>query len=228
MGLIHDLVNSGITAAEIIAAVRGGGAGANTNAVVTLQQTLAKTGALYAMRPVMVRVKVTSNAAGGGKYNGRILLSATNAVSATGDLAETDIGVSDTQDALILNPNEIGRTTHCLTSAGSAVYLGYLQPDRSTEGKQVVVLTGEGRTGDIFRVNLSQTGGTAGTQTTGCSFTYTVSTLSSVQLGTSKGPQYPRGENGLKVAATQGLAYFDTSGVVQLAVAFEGSGTATC
>ncbi len=83
--------------------------------------------------------------------------------------------------------------------------------------------------GLTFRVGLTQTGGSAGDKTTSVSFTYTVTDLRGNQLGTAKAPEWPsRSEHGLKVAATGGLAYYDTSHNIQLAIAFERAGTGSC
>jgi hypothetical protein len=56
--------------------------------------------------------KVTSNASGNGKYNGKSFTDVTADVSASGNLAESDFGtLSSTEDCLILNPVELGSST---------------------------------------------------------------------------------------------------------------------
>jgi hypothetical protein len=66
----------------------------------------------------LVRVKVTSAASGGGKYNGRIWPLPTTAIAATGNLAATELGTDPGSDnALILNNQEVGKSTHDLTTA---------------------------------------------------------------------------------------------------------------
>ncbi len=92
-----------------------------------------------------VRVKITSAASGGGKYNGRILTSSTTAVAATGDLAESDLGtVPGGDNCLVLNGAEVGKATHDLTSGTpvAKVFVGMLLPQRSTGDVFVVVING--------------------------------------------------------------------------------------
>lgn len=81
----------------------------------------------------------------------------------------------------------------------------------------------------LFVVTLSNPTGSAGSKTTAVAFVYDVATLAGGTLATAKAPAWPsRSENGLRVAATTGLAYFDNSGNLQLAIAFERSGTGGC
>lgn len=79
----------------------------------------------------------------------------------------------------------------------------------------------------LFAVTLSQTGGSNGNKTTAASWTYTVTSLAGVQLGTSKSPEWPR-PNGTMTAATKGLAYYDNDGALVLSVAFEQPGSGGC
>jgi hypothetical protein len=81
--------------------------------------------------------------------------------------------------------------------------------------------------GILFAVTLSQTGGSNGNKTTAASWTYTVTSLAGVQLGTSKSPEWPR-PNGTMTAATKGLAYYDNDGALVLSVAFEQPGSGGC
>jgi len=61
-------------------------------------------------------VKITSNAAGGGKYNGRMLTGASAAVAA-GTLAMPEgLTLPGADDTLILNASEDGLTTHALAA----------------------------------------------------------------------------------------------------------------
>lgn len=59
-----------------------------------------------------------------------------------------------------------------------------------------------------FPVKVTQTGGSNGTGTTAASYTYTVTTLGDIQLGTSIAQEKPR-ENGSVTAGTKGIAYYD-------------------
>jgi hypothetical protein len=78
--------------------------------------------------------------------------------------------------------------------------------------------------GGLFRVDLTQTGGSNGTKTTAASYTYTVTDLAGVQLATGASPEKPR-ENGTKTAATKGYGYYDAAGTFVLAEAWEAPGT---
>lgn len=65
--------------------------------------------------------------------------------------------------------------------------------------------------GEVFPVKLTQTGGSAGSESTACSFTYTVNDVNSNQLGTAVDPDtspstFKRPSLGKMVAATGGLA----------------------
>lgn len=68
---------------------------------------------------------------------------------------------------------------------------------------------------NLFPVDLTQTGGSAGNATTTCTFTYTVK-VGTVTLGTSKSPTFARPAKGKMVAATKGTAYYDTSAALVL------------
>jgi hypothetical protein len=81
----------------------------------------------------------------------------------------------------------------------------------------------------VSRVKLTQTGGSAGSASTACNFTYTVTDLADNELATAAAPEWPsRAEYGLKVAASAGLAYQDVDGAWQIAVAFERAGVGSC
>ena len=64
----------------------------------------------------------------------------------------------------------------------------------------------------VFPVLVTQTGGTAGDATTQCSFTYTVNSLSSVEIATGASPIWARPAKGKMVAATHGTAYVNVAG----------------
>jgi hypothetical protein len=78
-----------------------------------------------------------------------------------------------------------------------------------------------------YRVNLTQTGGSTGTQTTTASWVYTAALLSGANVGTSLSPEDPR-PNGTRAAATAGIGYFNASNVFVLSRAFEKPGTGHC
>lgn len=86
--------------------------------------------------------------------------------------------------------------------------------------------------GSVFKVVLSVTSATSantGTKTTAVAFQYDVSSIDGVALAVSKSPEWPsRSENGKKTAATGGIAYYNTSNILQIAIAFEQSGTGGC
>ncbi len=95
----------------------------------------------------VVRVKVVSAASGGGKYNGRILTSNETAVAATGTLAETDLGdVPTSNDCLVLNAAEVGKSTHDLTTGTpvAKVFIGFklAVPSTASPPLPVIVING--------------------------------------------------------------------------------------
>lgn len=93
-----------------------------------------------------VLVKITGNSTGGGKYEGKILTSPLASVTASGDLAQADVGeLPDTVDALIVNTREVGSTAHDLTTAlGTTplIFLGRVVGD-SDQGLTEVVIEGD-------------------------------------------------------------------------------------
>jgi hypothetical protein len=102
------------------------------------------TGLDQTMAILPVRVKVTGNASGGGKYTGRILNPPASSVSATGDLAAIDLGDDPGADnALVLNAQEVGQSTHDLTSGTPKVtiFLGMFY-GFSADGKYLVMVNG--------------------------------------------------------------------------------------
>ena len=64
---------------------------------------------------VLQLVKVTAAASGGGEYDGKLLPFHTGTLTATGTLADDDVGVEG-GDILIFNLNESGQSTHDLTT----------------------------------------------------------------------------------------------------------------
>lgn len=87
-------------------------------------------------------VKVTSPAAGGGKYVGTVYLAPTADIPASGNLTAASLG-SDGADALIVNPAEAGTTGHTLTAG---VYVGRLVRINS-DGTPVVAISSGGSSG---------------------------------------------------------------------------------
>jgi hypothetical protein len=63
-------------------------------------------------------VKITGNATGGGKYNGKSYThDGTSDVAATGNVSESELGtLASADDCLVLNFAEEGETTHDLTA----------------------------------------------------------------------------------------------------------------
>lgn len=90
-----------------------------------------------------VLVSPTSNATGGGKYNGRTHAGAVT-VNATDNLSASDFGAPESEDnCLILNLREVGSTGHALEMSGylPTIFIGI--PIGSTEdGKLVVAIDG--------------------------------------------------------------------------------------
>jgi hypothetical protein len=99
-------------------------------------------------------------------------------------------------------------------------------------GSQVVrrvKIAGGSSAGTIFPVTLTQTGGSAGSKTTKCSFTYTVKDITATTtLGTGITPiQQADYNNGKRSAATYGWGYLDGSNVVHV-FCFEDRTTGSC
>ncbi len=90
-------------------------------------------------------VKITGNAAGGGKYTGRILYKTDSTAAASGNLALPEgISLPGADDALILHAPENGKPTHWLKtdSFAAGVIVGF-----NSAGKRIVVIdNGEART----------------------------------------------------------------------------------
>jgi hypothetical protein len=92
-----------------------------------------------------VKFKILTAASGGGKYNIVIGTPSAAAVSASGTLSEANLGTFGTAaNALGLNSAETGKSTHDLTTGTpvAKVFVGYLEPRLSAEGKLVVVFNG--------------------------------------------------------------------------------------
>ncbi len=107
--------------------------GSSDGVVVELHHCLQVSGAMVwfftAGGGGVPRVRVTAAAAGGGKYNGYVVSMPTATISATGNIADSDLGANGVA-CLIVNAAEAGQSTHDLTSGTVrqktflAVYLG--------------------------------------------------------------------------------------------------------
>jgi len=87
--------------------------------------------------------KVTSNASGGGKYNGKVVYGASSA-SASGNLAESDFGTVHTSETILaLNVREVGKSTHDVSSSTylPLVFLGIVI-GLNTSGSIIVAFDG--------------------------------------------------------------------------------------
>lgn len=89
--------------------------------------------------------KLSSDASGGGKYNGKSRTALPTAdIAATGTLAESNLGTfSATEDVLALNTREVGASTHDLDAAGflPLVFVGWLIRTNA-DGTKVVEFDG--------------------------------------------------------------------------------------
>jgi hypothetical protein len=81
--------------------------------------------------------------------------------------------------------------------------------------------------GDLFRVNLTQTGGANGTTSAAPTYTYTATDLNGLQLGTGLSPEF-RYMFGTHAVATIGTGYFNSTGTFVHCQAFELKTTAVC
>ena len=165
------------------------------------------------MPPITIPVRTRSAVSGSsGRFNARTIARAYSS-TATGALTEANIGTAaGTDDILAWDLDAI-------KGCRVAIPVSYSYGDSKT----IYVLIPRG----VFPVKLTQTGGSAGNKTTAVSFTYTVNDLNDQQITTAHTPTWPsRGENGLKVAATEGLAWWDGSALKVFA--FERAGTGSC
>jgi hypothetical protein len=90
-----------------------------------------------------VAAKVTRSATGGGKYNGNLFNRPTSDISPDTDLSEADLGTAG-QACLILNTQEVGKSTHDLASGGflPLIFIGLLIHTNS-DGMPVVLIDGD-------------------------------------------------------------------------------------
>lgn len=97
----------------------------------------------YPVFPIIVLFKVTSSAAGGGKYNGKIV-SVGSSTGADGNLSEGDFGtIGSTENILAFNVREIGKSTHDLSNIGylPLLFLGLVIGSTSDQ-KTIVAFDG--------------------------------------------------------------------------------------
>jgi hypothetical protein len=158
-------------------------------------------------RVVRTRAARTSE---GGKLDARTIAKAPN--TGTGALAEASIGTLATTD------NVIVWDLDAVKCCRLAVPIGF----NTTSGKPIYAAIPRG----VFPVVLVQTGGSAGTQSTVCSYTYTVRDLNLQDLATVVTPTWDRSTAGLRTAAAAGLGWW--SGSVLQVFAFEQFSTEAC
>lgn len=63
-------------------------------------------------------VKITGNAAGGGKYTGYLVKLPTVNIPATGNLTEAEVALVEVNVVRIVNRREVGKSTHDLAASG--------------------------------------------------------------------------------------------------------------
>jgi hypothetical protein len=102
------------------------------------------------------------------------------------------------------------------TGGGGAAEILWKESGTGADKWSIVRLGAGIGPGVLFAVTLTQTGGSAGSSSAQCSFTYTVKTLAGDQIGAAIGPQKERLVNAVYTAATQGVAYFETDGTLRL------------
>lgn len=150
-GFLSTLRRLGITPEAIAAAVKRskmpivGGAGINVTSGPDIGMSISL---LAQPRPIpapIALVTVSAAASGGGKYTGFIWKTPTAKVlSRSGTLSLTEIG--QTGDAIVIvNLDEVGKTTHDLTSGTATVtkFIGFrLVGVFSDDGKPVYVING--------------------------------------------------------------------------------------
>ena len=90
-----------------------------------------------------IRFKISSNASGGGKYNGKSVTGGSIA-SDTVDLAESDFGtINSTEDLLCLNVREVGKSTHDISNSTylPLIFIGDVI-GMTSDNKQIVAFDG--------------------------------------------------------------------------------------
>lgn len=165
-------------------------------------------------------IRIDSNATGGGRYEGTLMCPSVSAAN-TGALAMPE-GMTAGDAVLVENMPEDGSTGHRLKADGSIYVLGTFGGYSSEVTSRAVFASYAESNGSndslfsLFPVNVTQTGGAAGSDSAACSFTYTVNNLDSDQLGTAMSPTWAREAKGKKVAATHGTGYYNAGGTFVL------------
>ncbi len=93
----------------------------------------------------IVWVKVTGNATGGGKYNGKIVTRGATAPDLSTGLAEGDFGtIPSANNCYILNSAEVGKSTHDLTSGTpiATMFPGVRTGQNHTDGLPFIRING--------------------------------------------------------------------------------------
>lgn len=186
--------------------------------------------------PGVATLKITGSAGSlgggdaGGRYKAAILTGSVSNLDPTSNFHPPDANMTapSSPNAIWVNLMEGGSATAGtrVITAGSEVF-GYYKGQDDENPSLPVYYGTSAPAGTLFRVNLTQTGGSAGTQTMAASWIYTVNSLDSVQLLTGASPEKPRW-NGSFAAATKGYAYISATGAIVLAEAWEVPGNAAC
>jgi hypothetical protein len=120
---------------------------ANTPVIVfsfpTRQNPMKKVYLFISPLPGTTLVHITSNATGGGKYNGKVVNPPTADISASTGATGTELGADGTT-CLIVNLQELEKTTHDLDMSGSfvPVYFHGLYLRTNSDGTPVFTIDG--------------------------------------------------------------------------------------
>jgi hypothetical protein len=166
--------------------------------------------------PVVGEFKIAALATGKGKYTLTLLNAPVADLNATSDLVEGDVGTAHVPASgytyVGFAAAEIGLTAHLLRVG--RVCSGIFHRVQS-DGQISVILLAEPPA--MMPVKVTVDGGTAGSDSTTCSFTYTVASLAGSQLGTAKTPlrhRYTNVEHNEPAAASYGQAFYDGTTLV--------------
>ena len=97
-----------------------------------------------------------------------------------------------------------------------------------TVSRWFLPMGGSVQLGTLFAVNVSQNGGSNGTSAAAATYTYNVTDLDGVSLGTAMSVTTPRYAKGPVTAATLGMGYYNAAGTFVLYTVFEIHGSGTC
>jgi hypothetical protein len=179
-----------------------------------------------------IRAKITSQATGGGFYNGKSVTGSTTGIYSGSNLSLPDSGetVASAEDTIIENAPESGLAS---SGAGShwlavgAFVNGLIIGYSSDTPPKPVIRVYEGNPYEVFALNLTSITGTTGSQTTPPSYQYTAVDLNGNTIGTTMSPTTGR-TNGNFTAATDGEGYYNASSTFVLLRAHEAPGTTAC